>query len=254
VFYPSKTDSQIDLDVLLQSFDLWIKRILKSGTGTVDITAGSPDTIVVTPGVAGMTPDAYNGKTIIVNGEEWDITDNDATTITATRTDATTIADGSYSYRVMNTAEYIGLSDGKEFTRKPEKATLTTGIPKRRIRQDLVSLDVSIKGNLQNYNKDILKTLWNLKDRSSVTRFIGRGGSNPSTSEKAEFLLQSSTVNNKATGIRIFYGEISGDGNLPLDSDKHKELPFTIDAYADPLRTVAGTTQDDDVFEFYEDL
>jgi hypothetical protein len=249
-------------DVFLKSADMYARKALVDAiTGVLDISTASEATI--TPAVSpAWTPAAYDGLAIIIAGQEAVISSSSADHLTFDATSLAGLVNGqTYGFRVLGDAEWLGISDGKSFDVKDDFVKLTTGIPKKTVRKDLLSREVTAKGKLSNQKFTILKALLGLSDASItaapeaeppvVGYNIGNGGSNPSTYfQRFEFIFQTASIAGKTRQLKIWYGDIKLDGSYDLDSDKYKELGFVIEAYSDPLRIVSTTdSQDADIFQ-----
>jgi hypothetical protein len=93
------------------------KRIYQSGwygSGTWDITAGSPDTAVFTPDVSeSWTVDALIGWVLNIEDENWVIVDNDADSVTV-NCEGSAIVDGSYYAGLFNDISILEIANASE--------------------------------------------------------------------------------------------------------------------------------------------
>ena len=125
--FESKSDPDIAQSVFIQSADMWIRSEVFTGEGAWDITAGSPDTAIFEPDVTpnpAWVADALIGGKLILEGEEWTITDNDADSVTIS-CEGSALADDDYIARIMSPARFAGLSEGKNFSDAQETIKLT---------------------------------------------------------------------------------------------------------------------------------
>ena len=255
--FESKSDPDIAQSVFIQSADMWIRSEVFTGEGAWDITAGSPDTAIfepdVTPNPAWVADSLIGGK-LILEGEEWTITDNDADSVTIS-CEGSALADDDYIARIMSPARFAGLSEGKNFSDAQETIKLTDGIPRKTLRKDLIERVVTMSGSLKLNGSEegfgIMSALLNLKDASSVTQYKGTGGSNPSPRDYFEVEYRTANVSGKVAFLRCFYGQFSPEGGeVAFDDEGYKMVPFSFEAYSDPLRLASTITQDNDMYEY----
>lgn len=255
--FETKSDPKIAESVFLQSADMWIRTREFSGEGAWDITAGSPDTAIFTPTVApspAWVADELIGGKLIINGEEWAITDNSTTSITV-ECEGSTLVDEDYTGRIMSPARFAGLSEGKNFSDAQESIKLTDGVPRKTLRKDLIERVVTMAGSLKLNGSEegfgIISAIFNLKDVSSATYYKGVAGSNPSPRDYYEVEYRTANVEGNIAYLRCFYGQFSPEGGeIAFDEEGYKMIPFSFEAYSDPLRLNSTVIQDDDMYEY----
>jgi hypothetical protein len=254
--FETRSDPKIAESVFLQSSDMWIRKSVFSGEGAWDITAGSPDTATFTPKVApspAWDADELIGGVIVIEGEEWEITDNDATSITV-ECEGSAVTDDDYTARIMSPYRFAGISEGKSFNLADETIKLTTGVPRKTLRKDLIERTLQMTGEVMISASEggfgFFEVLLGLKRDDSATEYIGFGGTNPSPRDYFEVAFKAANVEGKDVQFRAFYGQFSSEGaDIAMDEDGYKKIAFTYDAYADPLRDSGVEIQDENLFE-----
>jgi len=256
--FETKADPKIAESVFLKSSDMWIRVSVFSGEAGIVVTGGSPDSIVVTPKVAPdwVTNELAGGTVLLTDGEgeyqEVDIVSNTATAVTCAADTAFTT--GDYTVRIMSAYTFAGLSEGKSFNLSDETIKLTTGIPRRTLRKDLIERTLQMTGEVMISGSEegfgFFEALLGLKRDDTTTDYVGLGGTSPSPRDYFEVAYKTANVEGKDIQFRAFYGQFSSEGaDISMDDDGYKKVAFTFDAYADPLRDSDAEIQDENLFE-----
>jgi hypothetical protein len=243
--------------LFLRSSDLWIRQVVYTGEADVNVTGGSPNSVVIT--VNGSTPftglDLEDGK-LVIAGEDWVITSETNNTVTATRESATVVVDDTdVQVRVMSALRFAGYSEGKNFALEDEYAEFKDGVPRKLIAKDLVERSLTLSGNLMlSGGEEGFETFATMSgmaiDTATTDKFRATGGSNPAARPYFEVVYKVADRSGKDITLTVYYGQFEVGGEIGFDDEEYKRYSYTFSAYSDPLRVSGTTTDEDDLFEF----
>ena len=232
-FFVSKNDVELVNNILAQSADLWIKSENSKGSGVIDATTPSATTLTDTTQT--WTDDELVGLTLIIDGKEYVITDNDATSVTFDST-SEPINNGTYSYRIMNIPEYMGYSEDVKLSVSDDTLPFYDGIPAKKIIEVLLKRNVEGSGVLRVLSKGIWKAIFDGKEVDTGTETIIKVGSNPGSKPNYELMFKTRNYGNKQVVIRMYQVQLSVDGEINFSGDNYKVIPVKFNVNADSLR------------------
>ncbi len=254
-FYTSKNDAQLAKDIVSDSADMYIMEDETPASDTAVLDKTVPAVAVFTPPVSpAWTIDALIGQLVVIqddnsNAQEFIIADNTATTFTvdltsdvdnvdksAVFTDATT-----YSYTLWGAEQFIGYTDETSFTDEEEVKEFKTGVPRKKVREDLLEKMISMETTIRTVGAGILKAVYNLKDESTATYYILKGGSNPGSNRGHYYIiLKNNTVDGKAQQLRLYWSQLNSNGARTIGGgDDYETVPVRISVSRSPLHDEA---------------
>lgn len=223
----------------LSSADLWVREVVLSAQATVDVTAGSPTTLVATYSGSPFQGLTLTGGKLVVAGEEWTITGHTASTVDASRAEATSLQDGTHQTRVLSPLRFFGYSEGKSFSVEDDWAEYRTGVPRTVLARDLLERKLSLSGSLvMSGDAQGAETLARLLGLSvvSTSPFRAVGGSEAVNRPYCEAVLRAIDRSGKTSELTLYYGQFEASGEVAFDGDEYRKVSFRFVAYADPLR------------------
>ena len=255
-FYTSKSDAQLAKDIVSQSADAWImpKHPMTSiQTGVMNKAA--PAATVITPAVVpapAWVVDELIGNVIVLQDDnglanEYVVADNDALTLTI---DLTSTVDGNdfqanytdaatFAFFIWDAEEFLGHTEGDdEFIDEDEVKVFNTGVPRKKIREDLLENTVSFGTVVKTPGPGNLKLASNLSDaKTNATYHILEKGSNPPARPPFYLILKNKNVNGDLQQLRIYntQGKLNGSRS-PGGGDGYELLPLIFTGNADTLR------------------
>lgn len=254
-FYTSKNDSQLAKDIISDSTDMYIMENETPASDSGVFVTTVPAAAVLTPLVSpAWTIDALIGQLVVIqdkngNAQEFIVADNTATSLTVDTTSDVDAVDKSslfvngdtYSYTLWGTEQFIGYTDESSFTDEEEVKQFKTGVPRKKVREDLLEKTASLETTIRTVGAGILKAVYNLKDESTATYYILKGGSNPGSNRGFYYvILKNNTVDAKAQQLRLYWCQLNANGARTLGGgDDYETIPCRISISASPLHDVA---------------
>jgi len=249
-FYTSKNDSKLAEDIVSKSADLYIMEdeTPDSDSGVLDKTTPSATTLtpLVSP-VWGVN--ALTGQIVVIqddnnNAYEFIIASNTATAITVDLTadvddddqsaNYTTLA--TFSFKLWGAEQFLGYSDENTFNDEEELKEFKEGVPRKKIREDLLEKLVTLETTIRTSSPGILKAVNNLQDDSNATYFILKGGSDPATRNHYYLVAKNINVNGKNQQIRMYWCQIHSNGGRVLGGgEEYETIPAMISVNSAPL-------------------
>lgn len=254
-FFTSKNDAQLAKDIVSQSADIYIMQNETPVSEVGALDKGVPASSTFTPAVSpAWVIDALVGQIFVLqddnnNAYEFVVVSNTAAEITF---DITSDVDGidqsakytdtnSFSYTLWGVEQFIGYTDESEFNDEEELKEFKTGIPRKKVREDLLEKTVSLETVIRTPGAGVLKAVFNLKDDSDATYYILKGGSNPGSNRSNFYIiLKNSTVAGKAQQLRLYWVQLNANGARSIGGgDEYETIPVRMAINGSPLHDEA---------------
>lgn len=249
--YTNKTDTDLVSDFVLQSPDVYMSKYEYIGTAALSTT--TPNAHTLTPATAPVwAADEFNStqaKNLYL------LDDNDAicscaiddttlnTSITFDEDDLLLLSDGvtaatltdetTYDIQIRtknNTYEwgdFMGYLGDGNYEESEETVAFHYGVPKRKIREDLISSDGKLTANLFSTENTLIKALRNMESFGLQTTEIQYAkGFVPSARDFYQIVLIGEDVDGKATRLVLLMGQFALGGSESLYGEDYKSLPF----------------------------
>lgn len=253
-FYTAKNDVQLANDIVSESADTWVREneTPADNNGTLNTTV--PAVAVLTPDTSPVwTDDELIGFLLVLgndndSADEFIVADNIATTLTVDLTSDVNTNDksanftnsGSYGFKLFGIEQFVGFTMGDdEFNDEEEKKEYKVGIPRRRIREDLVERVVTLVENIRTSGAGIFQSVHNLDNTdSNATYYVLKGSSNPGDKPEFYITLKNQSVDGKNRLLNLVWANFTPNGaRIPGGGDtEYETIPVMMNANADPLR------------------
>jgi hypothetical protein len=266
-FFSSKGDPKIKQDMIIQQPTLFASKQLYAGSGVASIVS---NVVTFTPATApGWTASAFVSTTALNfvvaanNGKVFSgkVSTNTTTAVSfdaslAKEVSSLTGAVGAgtdftaattYFFYILEPhatslwGDYLGECKEIEVTPKYDFARFENAIPSKLIRQDLVSVDWSMKAKVfQPSNQNVLHNLWNTNTAGDQTTYFEE---QITTTPATLPFFRLSAIGFDVTGrdylLQFFLAQFTPQGAIALSTKDHKGISFSVGATADNLRTGA---------------
>lgn len=249
-FYDSVSDPQLAKDIVSKSADLFVMENDTPADDTAVLNKTVPSAAVFTPPSSpAWTIDAKIGQIVVIQDDnntahEFVVADNTATSFTV---DLTSDVDGddqsanftdtsTYNFFLWTAEKFLGWADENSFNDEEELKEFKVGVPRVKIREDLLEKSVSMETILRTPGPDTLKAVNNLADGSNATYYILKGGSDPAVRPFYYIIAKNTTVDNKAQQLRMYYCQINSNGPRILGGgDEYETIPAIFSVNKMPL-------------------
>lgn len=258
-FYTDINDTNLAADFQLKQPDIFIMKHEIESTATLTRDTSGTDTLTDT--TQAMTPGEYIstvGLNLYIRDDndklaEGKVINNLGTTIQFEADNMTLVEDGtsapaltngtSYSYRVLTPSakyaygEFLGYVNEPTWAPEQEVAEFKYGIPRQKIREDLLE-------NMHAINANIFSTRYNIQ-----VAMFGMTATGSQTNQK-EYHFGSNSFNNDYYQIAIFGKDVDDkdityvffktkfrpNGEISFGAEEYKSFPATFPIFRDTLR------------------
>lgn len=249
-FYDSKNDPQLAKDIVSKSADLYGMEDDTPVDDSAVLDKTVPAAAIFTPPVSPVfVADAKIGQVVVIQDDnntahEFVVSDNEIISFTV---DLTSDVDGddqsanftdtsTYSFKLWGPEFFLGWADESSFTDEEELKEFKEGVPRVKIREDLLEKMVSMETILRTPGPDTLQAVNNLKDGSNATYYILKGGSDPAVRPFFYIIAKNTTVDGKNQQLRMYYCQINSNGARVLGGgDEYETIPAMISVNKMPL-------------------
>lgn len=261
MFYANKSSTQLVKDMMLESGDMYISKILWEGTGVLAIGVGATDTL--TPATSpewtinefastvGINLEIIDDNDIVTYGK---VISNTATAITFD--DETLILDstgaiggalttaGTYTFRLLSPSadyeygDFFGYVDDVSVSTEQETVEYKRGIPRELIVEDLLENINEITGSIKTWlNKDVLMAVMGFKAYGLQTgQFELGSGTKSFTSSFYRLALKGDSRIGKTVTFLFHRVKFSATGEVSFEEEDYKMLPFSGTVFSDQYR------------------
>lgn len=255
-FYTSETDAQLAKDIVSQSADIYIMpKHPMTSTATGVMNKAVPAATTITPAVVpapAWVVDELIGNVVVLQDDdggarEFVIADNDATSFTIDLTsdiygndhsaDYTNAA--TFAFWIWDAEEFLGWTEGAdEFTDEDEVKEFKKGVPREKIREDLLENVVTFATVIRTPGPGNLEMAGNLDDAdTNATYHVLTKGSNPPSRPYFYVIAKNTTVNRKEQQLRLHMCQAKTNGARTIGGgDDYEVLPIIFTCNVDTLR------------------